>query len=178
MVSARLLLMQMKKALGTDHCAAATHAMLAAVTLRSFCMLIMCTRLVTLLRCCHSDFQKHNIAEMVAKRTEAWNHRGYSLVTLVSYGISLVALFILLTWVLLGERYNITVNIILSIASSFFNVCFSKSSVWVEIPLNQYEDVTLVLQEYRKFRVQYSDCRNGAFILCLLWSFRFLPFWF
>ena len=92
--------------------------------------------------------------------------------TLASYGISLVALFILLTWVLLGERYNITVNIILSIASSFFNVCFSKSSVWVEIPLKQYKDVTLVLQEYRKFRVQYSDmqewCLHFVFTMVFL----------
>ena len=157
-----VLLMQMKKALGTDHCAAATNEMLAAVSLRSYYVVaILISKDTTFL-----------------KRTETWNHRGYSLVTLASYGISLVALFILLTWVLLGERYNITVNIILSIASSFFNVCFSKSSVWVEILLNQYEDVTLVLQKYRKFRVQYSDCRNGAFILCLLWSFCFLPFWF
>ena len=53
--------------------------------------------------------------------------------TLVSYGISLVALFILLTWVLLGERYNVTVNI----ASSFFNVCFSKSSSlgWINMKM-------------------------------------------
>ena len=61
---------------------------------------------------------------MVAKRTEAWNHRGYSLVTLVSYGIILVAFSILLTWVLLGERYNVTVII--------FNVCFLKSSVYLK----------------------------------------------
>ena len=58
-----MLLMQMQEALGTDHCAAATHAMLAAVSVQAFSVSIICLRLVTSLRCCHSDFQRHNIPE-------------------------------------------------------------------------------------------------------------------
>ena len=85
------------------------------------------------------------------KTQHCWN----GLVTLVSYGISLAALFILLTWLLLRERYNVTVNI----ASSFFTACFSKSSVWPS-GLSQYEDVTLVSQKYRKFRVSVESLQE------------------